>query len=74
MLLLRGGSVRSRTLLTVLIISRPSTIRDVRDMPQENATQKGRILLGYLEERSQDEHLDIGEHLTFINSWISGEI
>ncbi|KAF8878125.1 hypothetical protein CPB84DRAFT_1688485, partial [Gymnopilus junonius] len=34
---------------------------DVRDMPKENVTRKGRSLLGYLEKGSQDEHLDI-EH------------
>ncbi|PPQ76518.1 hypothetical protein CVT26_013352 [Gymnopilus dilepis] len=48
---------------TTLIISRFSTIRDVRDMPKENSSQKGRILLGYLEDGSQNEHLDIGHPL-----------
>ncbi|KIM35908.1 hypothetical protein M413DRAFT_324780 [Hebeloma cylindrosporum] len=36
---------------------------DVRDMPEKNSNEKGTLLLGYLEDDSTDEHLNIGECL-----------
>lgn len=32
-------------------------------MPDKPSTEKGTLLLGYLEDDSTDEHLNIGEHL-----------
>lgn len=32
-------------------------------MPDKPSNEKGTLLLGYLEDDSTDEHLNIGEHL-----------
>ena len=32
-------------------------------MPNKPSNEKGTLLLGYLEDDTTDEHLDIGEHL-----------
>jgi len=32
-------------------------------MPDKPSNEKGMLLLGYLEDDSTDEHLNIGEHL-----------
>lgn len=47
----------------LLILQRFSTKRDVRDMPDKPSNETGTLLLGYIEDDSTDEHLNIGEYL-----------
>ena len=65
MLLLRGTPLFRQLYVCfgLLILQRFSTKRDVRDMPNKPSNEKGTLLLGYLEDDTTDEHLDIGEHL-----------
>lgn len=65
MLLLRGMLCSARALCSMLSMSlitlRPCANRDLRNMPTKTSNAKGTLLLGYLEDGSDDEHLNIGE-------------
>ena len=65
MLLLRGKPFFRQLSVCFgsLILQRFSTKRDVRDTPDKPSNEKGTLLLGYLDDNSTDEHLNIGEHL-----------
>ena len=64
MLLLRGTLCSARVLCSALLMSlitlRACVIRDLRNMPAKSSNAKGTLLLGYLEDGSDDEHLSIG--------------
>ena len=68
MSLLRGKVLFRRILaLKWLIILGLSLSRDLRNMPQNISNPKGKLMLGYLEDGSDNEHLQVGE--LFLLCW-----
>jgi hypothetical protein len=64
MLLLRGMLCSARAVCSMVLMSlitlRPCVNRDLRTMPTKTSNAKGTLLLGYMEDGSDDEHLNIG--------------